>query len=86
MASTADGRPHRALAPAVRASWLPSDAVRRLAAYKLLAAYDSNQTGELAALTGNEAAVVRQFIRWYLHRPGADLPERPPAGPWSKSA
>lgn len=28
-------------------------------------------------------AVVRQFIRWYLRRPGAKLPERPPAGPWS---
>jgi hypothetical protein len=32
------------------------------------------------------AAVVRQFIRWYMRRPGAELPERPPAGPWSKGA
>ncbi|MFD5697459.1 hypothetical protein [Streptomyces lasiicapitis] len=30
------------------------------------------------------AAVVREFIRWYMRRPGAKLPERPPAGPWSK--
>ncbi|MFG2143636.1 hypothetical protein ACGFRG_05470 [Streptomyces sp. NPDC048696] len=60
MASTLDGRPHRALAPEVQASWLPDDAIRRLAAYKLLAAYDSNQAGELAALTGNEAAVERR--------------------------
>lgn len=27
--------------------------------------------------------VLREFIRWYLRRPGAKLPERPPAGPWS---
>jgi len=27
--------------------------------------------------------VIRQFIRWYMRRPGARLPERPPAGPWS---
>ncbi|MFI6469886.1 hypothetical protein ACIBL5_06425 [Streptomyces sp. NPDC050516] len=60
MASTLDGRPHRALAPEVQASWLPDDAIRRLAAYKLLGAYDSNQAGELAALTGNEAAAERR--------------------------
>ncbi|RLU81086.1 hypothetical protein CTZ27_33120 [Streptomyces griseocarneus] len=29
------------------------------------------------------AAVVRSFIAWYLRRPGAKLPERPPVGPWS---
>lgn len=29
-------------------------------------------------------AVVRQFMRWYMRRPGAKLPERPPTGPWSK--
>lgn len=27
--------------------------------------------------------VLREFIRWYLRRPGAKLPERPPVGPWS---
>jgi hypothetical protein len=31
------------------------------------------------------AAVVREFIRWYMRRPGAKLPERPAAGPWSRS-
>ncbi|GGU13173.1 hypothetical protein [Streptomyces violascens] len=31
------------------------------------------------------AAVVREFIRWYLRRPGAKLPERPAAGPWSEA-
>ncbi|MFF4408504.1 hypothetical protein ACFY1P_29670 [Streptomyces sp. NPDC001407] len=62
MASTYDGRPHRALAPEIQATWLPPESVRRLAAYKLLAAYDSNQAGELAALAGNaEAAERREF-------------------------
>jgi hypothetical protein len=28
--------------------------------------------------------VIREFIRWYMRRPGAKLPERPPAGPWSE--
>ncbi|MET7756800.1 hypothetical protein ABZT27_19175 [Streptomyces sp. NPDC005389] len=27
--------------------------------------------------------VLREFVRWYMRRPGAKLPERPPAGPWS---
>ncbi|NDK24712.1 hypothetical protein FSY75_09525 [Streptomyces sp. TR1341] len=27
--------------------------------------------------------VLREFIRWYMRRPGAKLPVRPPAGPWS---
>ncbi|MEN8649064.1 hypothetical protein ABCR94_00040 [Streptomyces sp. 21So2-11] len=60
MAGTHDGRPHRALTPELQASWLPDDAVRRLAAYKLIAAYDSNQAGELASLTGNDAAAERR--------------------------
>jgi hypothetical protein len=30
------------------------------------------------------AAVIRQFIRWYLRKPGATLPKRPPTGPWSE--
>lgn len=29
------------------------------------------------------AAVLREFIRWYMHRPGAKLPKRPEPGPWS---
>ncbi|MFI0912507.1 hypothetical protein [Streptomyces abikoensis] len=62
MAGSHDGRPHRALAPEIQATWLPDDAVRRLAAYKLLAAYDSLQAGELAAFAGNpEAAERREF-------------------------
>ncbi|WP_157880106.1 hypothetical protein [Streptomyces natalensis] len=60
MAATLDGNPHRALAPEPRATWLPDDSVRRLAAYKLLSAYDCNQAGELATFTGNEAAAERR--------------------------
>lgn len=30
--------------------------------------------------------VIREFLRWYMRRPGAKLPERPPAGPWSDPA
>jgi hypothetical protein len=29
------------------------------------------------------AEAVREFIRWYLRRPGAKLPVRPEAGTWS---
>jgi hypothetical protein len=28
----------------------------------------------------NRAQVLRDFIAWYLHRPGAALPERPAPG------
>jgi hypothetical protein len=35
---------------------------------------------DAAAETGTDRAkVINQFIRWYLRRPGAKLPERPPA-------
>jgi hypothetical protein len=30
------------------------------------------------------AEAVRDFIRWYLRRPGAKLPARPDAGSWSE--
>jgi len=29
------------------------------------------------------ARVLREFMRWYMRRPGAKLPDRPAAGPWS---
>lgn len=31
-----------------------------------------------AAGTRNRAQVIRDLVRWYLRRPGAKLPERPP--------
>lgn len=30
------------------------------------------------------AGVLREFMNWYMRRPGAKLPERPPVGPWSE--
>lgn len=30
------------------------------------------------------ARVIREFMRWYMRRPGAKLPDRPAVGPWSK--
>ncbi|MFI9465722.1 hypothetical protein [Streptomyces xiamenensis] len=32
---------------------------------------------------GARAKVLREFMRWYMRRPGAKLPERPTTGPWS---
>lgn len=29
----------------------------------------------------DRGTVIKQFIRWYLRRPGAKLPERPPKRP-----
>ncbi|MFF2993315.1 hypothetical protein ACFVTC_01875 [Streptomyces sp. NPDC057950] len=29
--------------------------------------------------------VLRRFVAYYCSRPEAKLPERPPAGPWSKA-
>lgn len=34
---------------------------------------------------GPRARVLREFMRWYMRRPGAKLPERPPVGPWSET-
>lgn len=35
------------------------------------------------ALVGDRARaeVIRQFVAWYIRKPGAKLPERPPAAP-----
>lgn len=30
------------------------------------------------------AAVIREFIAWYLRRPGAKMPQRPDAGSWTR--
>jgi hypothetical protein len=32
-----------------------------------------------AKMGTDRAKVINQFLRWYLRRPGASLPERPPA-------
>ena len=42
--------------------WVPDDDMRRLTAYKLLAAYDSNQAGQLAAATGDHKGLDRREL------------------------
>jgi hypothetical protein len=34
-----------------------------------------------ARMGTDRAKIINQFIRWYLRRPGAVLPERPPRQP-----
>lgn len=56
------GRPNRQAFPEAHAIWVPDTDYRRLAAYKLLAAYDSNQVAELDWFTkGDEARDRREF-------------------------
>ncbi|MFC8008668.1 hypothetical protein [Streptomyces cinereoruber] len=56
------GMPHRRAFPEAAATWVPPADERRLAAYKLLAAYDKNQAGELAEFRdGPEARDRREF-------------------------
>ncbi|MEW2393058.1 hypothetical protein AB0933_32325 [Streptomyces venezuelae] len=56
------GMPHRRAFPEAYATWVPDADARRLAAYKLLAAYDHNQAGELAEIRdGAEARERREF-------------------------
>ena len=35
------------------------------------------------AVDTDRAAVIRELIRWWMRKPGAKMPERPEAGPWS---
>lgn len=54
------GMPHRRAFPEAHASWVPAEDERRLAAYKLLAAYDQNQAGELAEVRDGASARERR--------------------------
>ncbi|MBM9505274.1 hypothetical protein [Actinacidiphila acididurans] len=56
------GRPGNRVFPELASSWLPPYEMRRLAAYKVLAAYDNNQAGQLAAASGDEAAFERREL------------------------
>ncbi|MFE3526998.1 hypothetical protein ACFXOD_36580 [Streptomyces sp. NPDC059161] len=56
------GRPSSRAFPELAASWLPPHELRRLAAYKVLASYDNNQAGQLAAAAGDEAALERREL------------------------
>ncbi|MDX3224541.1 hypothetical protein [Streptomyces sp. ME19-01-6] len=56
------GRTGSRLFPELVAAWLPPQEMRRLAAYKVLASYDNNQAGQLAAVSGDEAALERREL------------------------
>ncbi|MFD8516589.1 hypothetical protein ACFV27_37295 [Streptomyces antimycoticus] len=47
------GMPNRRAFPEAQAMWVPAEDEKRLAAYKLLAAYDQNQAAELAEVGGD---------------------------------
>ncbi|WP_328925596.1 hypothetical protein OG429_13680 [Streptomyces sp. NBC_00190] len=49
-------RPGRNAWSELTSSWVPDEDLRRLSAYRLLAAYDSNQAGQVAAITGDDSA------------------------------
>lgn len=55
-------RPGRRAFPELASGWVPDDDMRRLAAYKLLAAYDSNQAGQLAAVSGDVKGLERREL------------------------
>ncbi|MFD9721124.1 hypothetical protein [Streptomyces sp. NPDC059076] len=54
------GVPHRRAFLEAHASWVPAADERRLAAYKLLAAYDNNQAAELAEVRDGPSARERR--------------------------
>lgn len=56
------GMPNRRAFPEAHATWVPAADERRLAAYKLLSAYDNNQVAELSAFRdGDDARDRREF-------------------------
>lgn len=56
------GMPNRRAFPEAHATWVPAADERRLAAYKMLKAYDGNQVAELTAFRdGDEARERREF-------------------------
>lgn len=54
------GMPNRRAFPEAHATWVPAADERRLAAYKLLTAYDNNQVAELSEFVDGEAARDRR--------------------------
>ncbi|CAL9667140.1 hypothetical protein SUDANB145_07217 (plasmid) [Streptomyces sp. enrichment culture] len=56
------GMPNRRAFPEAHATWVPAADERRLAAYKMLTAYDNNQVAELTAFRdGDDARDKREF-------------------------
>ncbi|MET8983177.1 hypothetical protein ABZX85_47155 [Streptomyces sp. NPDC004539] len=56
------GRPGSRVFPGPAGSWLPPGEWRRLAAYRVLASYDNNQAGQLAAVSGDENVLDRREL------------------------
>ncbi|MCL8016982.1 hypothetical protein [Streptomyces sp. AS02] len=54
------GMPNRRAFPEAHASWVPAADERRLAAYKMLTAYDNNQVAELSEFRDGESARDRR--------------------------
>lgn len=54
------GRPGSRAFPELAKTWVPPHELRRLAAYKVLASYDNNQAGQLAAAGGDASALERR--------------------------
>ncbi|MFD5848273.1 hypothetical protein [Streptomyces chartreusis] len=54
------GMPNRRAFPEAAAMWVPEEDQKRLAAYKVLAAYDNNQAAELAMISGDLYARERR--------------------------
>ena len=48
--------------PELARTWVPEEDMRRLAAYKLLTAYDNGQAGQMAAVAGDEDAAERREL------------------------
>ncbi|MGW3101344.1 hypothetical protein [Streptomyces sp. NPDC001100] len=48
--------------PELARTWVPPQELRRLAAYKVLASYDNNQAGQLAAAGGDAGALERREL------------------------
>lgn len=56
---------------------------RHLIKFRVLAS-EWARFGQAAKAAGtNRSAVLLQLVAWYMRRPGAECPQRPPAGPWS---
>ncbi|MFF2731788.1 hypothetical protein ACFVS9_28255 [Streptomyces sp. NPDC058008] len=58
--SDAMGMPNRRAFPEAQAMWVPAEDERRLAAYKLLSAYDHNQAAEIAEVVDGASARDRR--------------------------
>jgi hypothetical protein len=56
------GRPGSRAFPELARTWMPPHELRRLAAYKVLASYDNNQAGQLAAASGDAGALERREL------------------------